>query len=559
MSQKNKILLITILAIAFSLRFYRLGSIPQGFFSDEAAVGYNTYSLIKTGRDEFGKSWPLFFTSFGEGKLPLYVYQSLPWMALFGPNELAVRFSGAFWGSLTVLIWFFTIQEFLKLSKVKKKYHLAIGLASAFVLAIMPWHIHFSRGVFGQESIFWIILGSFLILKGARSKKKMVLFLGLLSFAASLLIYHAPKVVLPLWTPTILYLGFKKSKEKIITFSKKVIPGLLVLVAVWALMSFHPAGLTRSKGISVFSTHSGVSAKIHESLLEENRLSRPAWFSRLFHNKVESYGREIAGRYLSHFNPDFLFVSGDLKRARYRVPGVAQVYLVFLPFALVGFYYLLNKKVWLILILASLAPLPAALTFETPSTVRALLLTVPLSTIIGTGLVISFSYIKSFSKRVFWPAVALSAVSLFYQFIYFLNSYFYLAQIHKPYAWQYAYNPLVKRVSVLEENYDRVVVTGMGGPPYIFFLFYKLYDPVKFQEEVHSQIGETDPFGFIHITGFGKYRFPKEPYPFDEKAKKTLFVCQGKVKKEHEKYLIEIVYFADKTPAFTILDPEHEI
>ena len=49
------------LIIGSALRLINLGSVPQGFTWDEAALGYNAYSIIKTGRDEFGKFLPLIF------------------------------------------------------------------------------------------------------------------------------------------------------------------------------------------------------------------------------------------------------------------------------------------------------------------------------------------------------------------------------------------------------------------------------------------------------------------------------------------------------------------
>ena len=558
---KNKfwLILFAIVAIGVFFRFYCLGTIPQGFFSDEAAVGYNAYSIIKTGRDEFGNFLPLFFTSFGEGKLPLYVYQAIPSVLVFGPNEFAVRFPGALFGSLTILVWFFLLQELLFLSQLKKKYHITISLISCLVLAIMPWHVHFSRGVFGQESVFWIALGSWLILRGLKLKKQRWIFLGFVGLIASLMIYHSPKVILPLWTPFLLGLYWKRSKEDLIVFSKKVVIGAILLVFVWGLMSFNPMGIRRSQGISVFSVHSGVSAILHESIIEEGHFNRPVWYARLLHNKVESYGKEIIGRYLSHFNPDFLFVSGDLLRPRYRVPGVAQAYLIFLPFALIGFYYLLNKRIWLILILLALTPLPASLTFETPSTVRALIMALPLSAIIGLGFTFSFEWLKSHTNKVILSGLLLVfLIACFHQVLYFFNSYFYLAQIHKPYQWQYGYKPLVKKVLRLQDNYDQVIMTGMGGPPYIFFLFFQLYDPIKFQKEVYQYIGETDPFGFIHITGFDKYRFPKVDCPFDENARKTLFICKENAEGIDRKFVVDEVYFGDQTPAFTFVDPEYE-
>ena len=54
----SKILLPLIIALAVVLRFYNLSQVPIGFNDDEAAFGYNAYSILKTGRDEWG-SWPV--------------------------------------------------------------------------------------------------------------------------------------------------------------------------------------------------------------------------------------------------------------------------------------------------------------------------------------------------------------------------------------------------------------------------------------------------------------------------------------------------------------------
>lgn len=554
MKLTKKTWLLLIFFLGAVIRFYQLGSIPQGFFSDEAAVGYNAFSILKTARDEFGKFLPFFFRSFGEGKLPLYVYQAVPFVWLFGPTELAVRFSGALFGSLTIIVWYLFLLQALKLTKLKQKYHQAVSLISAFSLAIMPWHIHFSRGVFGQESLFWVTFGSYLLLKGLSLNKKATTFLGFLSFTASLLIYHSPKVILPFWIPALLFLT-RKPLKKLLSHS---LIGTILVVLTWAIVTFHPAGMTRAKGISVFSVHSGVSAKLHESLVEEGGLNRPIWFARAMHNKLEAYGRDIAGRYLSHFNPDFLFISGDLIRPRYRVPGQAQVFAIFIPFFILGLYLSFKNRIWLPLIFLALAPLPASLSFETPSTVRALFMTPSLATLISLGLVEAYHWFKQQKLYLFRLALFIFIFGLIYQLISYFNSYFFLAQIHKPYAWQYGYKPLVKKVIDIQDNYDQIVVTGMGGPPHIFFLFYQQYDPAYYQAQVNNFIGDTDPFGFIHITGFDKYRFPKEPCPFDSSATNTLFICQGEGEAVDKKHLIDSVYFADQTPAFTIFDPAYE-
>src|SRR3989344_4938577 len=93
---------ILITALAFLLRFWRLGEIPNGLYQDETAIGYNAYSIIQTGRDEYGKSLPLYFKSFGDYKLPVYIYATVPSILMLGLTELAVRAPSALFGSLSV-------------------------------------------------------------------------------------------------------------------------------------------------------------------------------------------------------------------------------------------------------------------------------------------------------------------------------------------------------------------------------------------------------------------------------------------------------------------------
>jgi len=63
----NKTVLSILTAIAvLSVLFTLVGKtpVPPGFNADEAAFGYNAYSLLKTGRDEYGTLLPLSIKSF---------------------------------------------------------------------------------------------------------------------------------------------------------------------------------------------------------------------------------------------------------------------------------------------------------------------------------------------------------------------------------------------------------------------------------------------------------------------------------------------------------------
>jgi len=109
-NSKNKLFLFLILLLAFVLRFYRLGDYPA-LNADEAAIGYNAYSLLETGRDEHGNSWPIHFQSFNDYKPGLYFYLVLPFVKFLGLNGWSVRIPSAFLGVATVYLLYLFIKK----------------------------------------------------------------------------------------------------------------------------------------------------------------------------------------------------------------------------------------------------------------------------------------------------------------------------------------------------------------------------------------------------------------------------------------------------------------
>ncbi len=151
-----------IVILAAGLRLIGLDKYPAGFTPDEAAFGYNAYSLLKTGHDEWGiPFWQLPFTnlrSFGDYKMPLYAFLTVPSVTLFGLNEIAVRLPNAILGILAVVVIYLFGR---KLTGNKNTAQIA-----ALMLAISPWHMPLSRGAFEANLItFFLPLGIYLYLQ----------------------------------------------------------------------------------------------------------------------------------------------------------------------------------------------------------------------------------------------------------------------------------------------------------------------------------------------------------------------------------------------------------
>ena len=180
--KKTFVWVLIIFFLAVFLRFYKLGEIPNGLYQDETAIGYNAYSILQTGKDEHGVSWPLYFKSFGDYKLPVYIYLTAISVKLFGLNEWAVRFPSALFGTLTVVVMYFFVNKLFKTN---------IAIFSALLLAINPWHLHYSRATFEVTiALFFLMLGAYLL-----PRKFLV---GTLCFIIAFYSYNLTRLLAPL-------------------------------------------------------------------------------------------------------------------------------------------------------------------------------------------------------------------------------------------------------------------------------------------------------------------------------------------------------------------------
>lgn len=89
--QHGLLLAITIGVIFFHL--YRIADLPTGFYLDETSIGLNAALMAKTGKDEHGEPWPLYFKAFGENKNPTYIYAAAALFRAFGTSEWTLRFT----------------------------------------------------------------------------------------------------------------------------------------------------------------------------------------------------------------------------------------------------------------------------------------------------------------------------------------------------------------------------------------------------------------------------------------------------------------------------------
>ena len=105
----KKLVIVLIFLLAFFLRTWNLSKYPVSLSMDEAAIGYNAYSILKTGHDEYKEFLPLTFRSAGDYKPPVDFYLTVPSIFLFGLTEFSIRLPVALVGSLTAVAFIYLL------------------------------------------------------------------------------------------------------------------------------------------------------------------------------------------------------------------------------------------------------------------------------------------------------------------------------------------------------------------------------------------------------------------------------------------------------------------
>lgn len=454
MPKLHKVLLFLIITLFLFTRLYKISEIPPSVYWDEASIGYNAYSIVQTGKDEWGKFLPLHFRAFGEFKLPVYIYLVVPFVKLFGLNEFSVRTPAVLFSLGVVILTFFLARKITGSG--------VIGLWSSFLITISPWFFIFSRTGYEVTAGLMFYLLAILLFLHSKKNRKFIL-LSAISFILSAYSYNSFRIVSPL---TILILFF--FERKFIRTEKNYIlifAALLIFAAIPIFRLFvYDAGISRLQAVG-------------------------------------GSPQTIISNYRSHFNPGFLFISGD-KNLRHQQAGFGQLYFpefALLAAGLICFFRNKSKYGLLAVILILLGPIPAAITKEYPHALRSLSM-VPFTHIISaTGV---FYLGQILRKKVIYIAAGLIFLSFFlYYFIIFLTVY--PSESQKD--WQYEYKKIFTgSLNKFEQN-SRILITEKYGQPYIFALFYLKYNPDKFRNEVVRN--PVDKWGFSTVKSFDGFEF----------------------------------------------------
>jgi 4-amino-4-deoxy-L-arabinose transferase-like glycosyltransferase len=473
--------LFIIVIIAAILRFIYISDVPVSLYWDEAASTYNAFSIAQTGRDEYGTLLPLLFRSFDDYKMSGNIYLTAIVVKIFGVNEFSARATSAFFGTATVLLTFFLIREILVWKgddKLKWSYQTKINasLFAAFLLSISPWHIQFSRtGFEANVAVFFVVAGALCFLKSFKTPRLFIL--SMILYSVSFYFYRSIHVFLPLFmlgSGIIFFSELKKLPRKVILVGIVLFTIILIPLLPWI---FSKGGLARIRQVNLVTNSQ---EKVYDSAVKLEQQENGIVGTVIYNRRIV-YITEFIKSYLSHFTPQFLFIGGDAN-GRHGPRGMGLLYLWELPFFVIGIILLVSisrKMTYFILLWIFLSPIAASVSIPSPHALRSLNI-LPMPQLLTTlGVMYSFLLLSKNVKKI---GVAVLTIVILFFFVRYLNLYYnYTAKITSS-DWADGYKQLTQYVFDHEGSYDKVIISGHYWQPYIYFLFYKSYDPALFQK-----------------------------------------------------------------------------
>lgn len=366
-NNQNKVLVATLILAAGLRLVYLLGQNVQALNQDEAAILLNARFIWESGMDEWSQRQPIVFQSFGDYKLPGYIYGTSVVGGLFGFNMWSVRLLSWLAGLVNLVLTYFLAKRLFNSHQT--------GLIASGLMFLSPWSWHFSSVGFEANLGLAMWLGALLLVLDRRINWLKTLAVALLILVGGLT-YNSPLLLSPLllWGLFWIHPSWK---------FKQAAMAVAIILAVSVVFWLTWPATAQKQGISLFTDG---------TILAEYPAYRaqfmPGMTQKLLGNQYVFFGKQIVENILNSFSWKFLVSRGGAN-PWHTIPGIGHVIgLIPLLGALAGGWLIklvMNPKTrrsaFLIggLWLGALAP--AAITVDAPHATRSLFFLVMLAVV----------------------------------------------------------------------------------------------------------------------------------------------------------------------------------
>lgn len=419
------VLLFLIVILASALRIWNISTNPAGFFVDEASHGLEAHSILTTGKDTNGKVFPVIFKAVGDYRDPVLIYSTIPFVYFFGLNEFSVRITSAVYGILAVIMIYFVGKEY---------FNERIGLWSALLLAISPWHVLFSRVGFQLiASVFWILFTLYFLHK---SFNKMYYYaLAAFGLLLSFFSYSTTKMYIPFLVIFHIFTYISQWRELL---KKKYVIGVSILLFIITI------------------------------LLLQSSIENGDFFKRWNQVDKQYSIQEMLESYRNHFSPKFLFITGDAEFPnqqvkRHSIHGLGELYwfqLIFLVTSMIVFIISKKERMKLLfwMLFLYIYPLGTIFTSIEPQASRSILGVIPFTILTAYGIEEIARHLKTrLLKQLYYASFLIIISVTIFLFSIALKNYPLSGADY--WGWQYGYKESVKYALEHQQKYQQILIT----------------------------------------------------------------------------------------------------
>lgn len=460
----EKYLLILIVLIGVFLRLFNLGQYPH-LYNQEALVGWRAESILLTGKDELGRSFPIIFSSMSGYEFPLQTYLIIPFIRFFGLNEFAVRLPLVLVGIISIFCFYRLLKHYFKGNNNVQKWGLLIYVIS-------PGLVFMSRATYSVGMFFYLFIIGFYFL--IRDKSKISFSISLLMFLGS--IYCSITAIIFI-IPFLAFSGiyFKNSKWLYACL-------LLIFFSIPLYFNyFKSPGVSLDLQNNKFNIFSDVTLTNSINTLRGEDISNGfGLISKIFYNKAFFLMR-LSENFLKHFNPRLFFSSGDGNFHNGLINFGPLLLIFIIPFlrGLKGLYRDYHSLFRYFLGWMVIAVIPAIFTYPFPDLSKSIFVLFPIILITTYGL-------NNLKRKILIVFVFLFAINI--------SIVLYDAISKEPYRdlekRTYSYKDLSREINLLRDKYAKIFITNAyGSDPGPSLLFYLNVSPaVYFRNETKSLI-----------------------------------------------------------------------
>ncbi|KKT30676.1 MAG: hypothetical protein UW41_C0008G0021 [Candidatus Collierbacteria bacterium GW2011_GWC2_44_18] len=526
MTKQTILFWVIILVITFFTRFYRLTEYPPHLTIDEVSIGYNAFSILKTGKDEWGVPFPISFRSVGDYKAPVLIYLTVPFVWLLGLNELSVRLPVAIFSAFNIFLLWYLIRRHIFSQKYSHLSYLTV-----FLFSLSPWLIIFSRSGFEAVIALTFLLANLIFAFEFRKSGHLSHFSFMVVFAyLSAVTYHSTKIVVPLLNIFFILTDYRYFLHCLIEWYHRNKVSLLVTGVIFVgVTAFFVQNFIVGPGAS----RAGMTFLSKDYDFTNGLL--PKFFGHPFASLTSTIG--LAGlwfkRYLEYFSANFYLGSG-LGLSTPGHPGQGVILAIEYPFLILGFWLLLSSRKFfsytiygnfvtrILLAWFFLSFLPASLTNNSQHSLRTLNIIPVVSILIALGLTQSLEALRSrLMKNLLLVLVIAGYIFGLVRFVDFYTLHYPVELSEtRSYGW--------KQMAIFARDhlgeYDLIYVDpqfGTQGPytygvPYLYFLFYSRYDPNIYNSDSRRKLGGSD---------FENYLFTPINWPDVDHRQNNLYIA----------------------------------